>query len=253
MDFPPSSHGEKTAGLTCLLFCGKILRKIFENPRYLRCTRKIRKIACVNTQSGIKYLVVWVGRAHFIQEDLMKTGAPVGSIRKDSRWGYLWQKVENHEAFGNRWVLLHHLIWWRYRKQRVPKGCVLHHKDYSKENNKLSNLQLMTRAAHATLHGTGRLATEETKAKMKNSFKARCTPEWRAAVSKRVKAQHAAGKFGAATVSAESRARASAKISAKLKGRPSSRLGTHVTAEQREHYRQGALKREAAKRSKKCT
>jgi len=175
---------------------------------------------------------------------------PVGEIRKDKFWGYLWQFVKGHPAFKDGWVRVHHLVWWRYRKQRVPRGYVLHHKDHDKENNKVGNLQLMTRSAHATLHGKLRITTEETKAKMKVSSKARCTPEWREAVSQRVKAQHAAGKFGQATWTEEGRKRAAEKSSAAQKGRPGNRLGKRATEEQREHYHQAAIKREAAKRRK---
>jgi group I intron endonuclease len=57
----------------------------------------------------------------------------------------------------------------------------------------------------------------------------RCTPEWRAAVSLRVKEQHAAKKFGRSTWTAE----AEASMSAKLKGRPSVMLGKHHTEEAR--------------------
>lgn len=118
--------------------------------------------------------------------------------------------------------------------------------------------------------------------------KERCTPEWRAAVSERVKAQHAAKKFGRATWSEEAATtqaakmigkpsamkgrhhteEARAKISARHKGvsksaehvaklsgvnnhnygKPSPRRGTTVSEVSRERIRQAALAREAAKK-----
>ncbi len=91
--------------------------------------------------------------------------------------------------------------------------------------------------------------------RMSAAAKARCTPEWRAAVSLRVKAQHAAGKFGSATVTPAGRARIRRKIRAQRteisnklrelwRGEFGERLRKiHNSPEVRERHRQGALRR----------
>jgi hypothetical protein len=115
-------------------------------------------------------------------------------------FGYVWQKVKNHPGFpGATEVKQHHLVWWRYRKERVPRGYVLHHIDEDRTNNKLKNLKLMTNAEHVRLHSTGRKLNDAQRKNASVKAKRRCTPEWKAAVSERVKLQHAQGKFGQAT------------------------------------------------------
>lgn len=45
----------------------------------------------------------------------------------------------------------HHLVW-EQAYGPIPDGYEIHHKDGNKLNNKLSNLQLLTRSEHARLH-----------------------------------------------------------------------------------------------------
>jgi hypothetical protein len=81
-------------------------------------------------------------------------------------------------------VPLHHYIWWRYHKQRIGRGFVLHHKDENKTSNKASNLQRMTIGKHTTLHMTGRPCSELTRTKMSASSKGKAkSPEHCAAIS----------------------------------------------------------------------
>lgn len=126
----------------------------------------------------------------------MPKRAPAGSVRICQYYGYAWVKVEDHEEFKDGWVKEHHLVWWKYRKQRVPAGYILHHKDENKLNNKVSNLELLQRGVHAKLHHQGSTRTAAQKSVQSTRAKERCTPEWRAAVSARVKLQHQKGKFG---------------------------------------------------------
>jgi hypothetical protein len=76
------------------------------------------------------------------------------SVRKD---GYARVKCVAHEEFGTRWVLRSHFVWWRWRRQRVKRGWCLHHKDEDRLHDVISNLQLMTRAAHSKLHKEGKV------------------------------------------------------------------------------------------------
>lgn len=46
---------------------------------------------------------------------------------------------------------IHRLVWESFVGE-IPKGCVIHHKDGNKQNNKLSNLQLVTTKEHHDIH-----------------------------------------------------------------------------------------------------
>lgn len=45
-----------------------------------------------------------------------------------------------------------HCFVWEYYNGPIPKGYEVHHKDFDKSNNDISNLQLLTRAEHRKLH-----------------------------------------------------------------------------------------------------
>jgi hypothetical protein len=116
--------------------------------------------------------------------------------RIDNYYGYVWVRVKLHGAIRAVWIKEHHFLWSKKHGRKVPDGFVLHHKDHNKENNRLSNLVLMSRAEHARTHHVGRKISLLVRRKMSRSAKARCTPVWRKAVSQRVKLQHKQGRFG---------------------------------------------------------
>lgn len=125
-----------------------------------------------------------------------KRFVPAGSTYFDNYFGYIYEKVVDDPEFGTRWVLQHHLVWWRNKRQRVPRGWVLHHKDDCKTHNALRNLKLITRGEHQRLHRVGSKLSAEVKERMRVAAIKRCTPKWRKAVSKRVKQQHKDRRFG---------------------------------------------------------
>lgn len=45
-----------------------------------------------------------------------------------------------------------HVAVWRYHNGDVPKGCHVHHIDGDKSNNQISNLRLMEKGLHLSLH-----------------------------------------------------------------------------------------------------
>ena len=91
--------------------------------------------------------------------------------------------------------------------------------------------------------------TEEQQIQWSEKAKARCTPEWKEEVSKRVTEQSASGNFGAATWTEESRKKQSEALSKALKGRVL-RPSKPISEESRQRYKLAALKREAAKRER---
>lgn len=47
----------------------------------------------------------------------------------------------------------HHFVWAEYFGQaNIPSGCVIHHIDLNKDNNDITNLQLLTISEHMKLH-----------------------------------------------------------------------------------------------------
>ena len=89
-----------------------------------------------------------------------------------------WVGCVKHPEFGTRWIQRSHYVWWRYKKQRVPHGWVLHHKDEDGMRDVMSNLQLMTKSEHSKHHMTAeRIA----------SLLAGMTPKIRAAVGLRAR------------------------------------------------------------------
>jgi group I intron endonuclease len=121
--------------------------------------------------------------------------------------------------------------------------------DYWRSRRLYYNRQPSAKSAKGTKY------TKEQRQIQSEKAKARCTPEWRAAVSARVKKQHAEGKFGDATLTPEGRARRKEKLKARRKeiGIKMKKLWTgemgvrlrakHRSPETREKHRQGALRR----------
>ena len=54
-------------------------------------------------------------------------------------------------SIGKRRVLGHQVVWRTFRGP-IRRGFVVHHKNHNPADNRLCNLQLLTRAEHARLH-----------------------------------------------------------------------------------------------------
>lgn len=92
---------------------------------------------------------------------------------------------------------LTHIVYWLRTGKFVPKGHVIHHSDHNPENNVFENYELMTRAAHAAHHHTGKKRSAKTRAKLKATAAIwSSTPEFRKLVSERAKQQHRENNFG---------------------------------------------------------
>ena len=72
--------------------------------------------------------------------------------------GY-WVITSRKEGNGNK--LLHRLLYEDFYGVTLLKGNVIHHKDENKLNNRISNLELITKGEHNSLHNTGRKHSEE--------------------------------------------------------------------------------------------
>lgn len=94
------------------------------------------------------------------------------------RYGYF---VARHEDYM-------HINVWIAHNGPIPKGYVIHHKDYltntdNKTNNDIDNLQCMTRAEHASLHHKGKKGkkgikwTDKQRAVIRNGRTSKYTDE----------------------------------------------------------------------------
>ena len=78
---------------------------------------------------------------------------PVGSIKTRTEWHNSlpserrWIKI----AEPNKWSLLAIHIWTK-RKGSIPKGMLIHHKDFDYLNDDFKNLQMLTRSEHINIH-----------------------------------------------------------------------------------------------------
>lgn len=65
-------------------------------------------------------------------------------FRRDKRSGY-YLNSQTHKRL--------HVYIWEFFNGEIPPGCHVHHKDFSKSNNEIDNLELLSKSDHAKLHG----------------------------------------------------------------------------------------------------
>ena len=59
--------------------------------------------------------------------------------------GYIYVKFEGKN-------IRQHILTWIKFYGEIPEGCVIHHKDFDRQNNSIENLEMMTKKAHDKLH-----------------------------------------------------------------------------------------------------
>lgn len=59
-------------------------------------------------------------------------------------------------ADANGYAYLHLLVWVSAGKEKPPKGWVLHHANEHRSDNRLANLEQLTRAEHNRIHNAER-------------------------------------------------------------------------------------------------
>lgn len=93
-----------------------------------------------------------------------KINTPFGTARFNESTGYYRvQSVE--KGLHNRF--LHHLIWENHYGKSIPEGCVIHHINNNKTDNRIQNLICVPKKIHDSFHSRHR--TPETIEKIRDS------------------------------------------------------------------------------------
>lgn len=76
----------------------------------------------------------------------------VSIVDKDTQMfdGLMFKRGKDGYYFNNA-GFIHRVVWSHYNGE-IPQNCVVHHKDFNKDNNELSNLELLTFSEHAKIH-----------------------------------------------------------------------------------------------------
>jgi len=93
----------------------------------------------------------------------MKTKYGTARINKE---GYYWITSRKE---GNNGKRLHRLIWEDFYNTEVPKGYVIHHRNFNKLDNCILNLQLMKKGEHIKLHHIDKNVSNNTKMRISES------------------------------------------------------------------------------------
>ena len=82
----------------------------------------------------------------------MKCGAKKGSTpwNKGNGKGWIDNGYRKIKIDGKN-IKEHHVVWIKNNGD-IPQGCVIHHKDFNRQNNSIENLELMSRSSHIRLH-----------------------------------------------------------------------------------------------------
>lgn len=79
-----------------------------------------------------------------------------------------------YREVGNFKNLMHRYVW-EYYNDKIPKGYEIHHIDFDRSNNDISNLQLVSRSEHRKIHAD--LLTDEQRDWKRNNLNTKARPK----------------------------------------------------------------------------
>ncbi len=106
-----------------------------------------------------------------------------------------------YRAINNFKCLMHRYVW-EYYNGKIPSGYEIHHIDFDRSNNDISNLQLVSRSEHRKIHAD--LLTDEQREWKRNNLNTKARPkaiEWHKSEagrkwhSEQIKMQRELGQF----------------------------------------------------------
>lgn len=104
------------------------------------------------------------------ENTMLKTKYGNAKIQKDGYYMITSGKEGNHGK------LLHRLIWEDWYKKPVPDGYVIHHINGNKTDNRIQNLQCVSKEAHTRFHHKGRNYSDEFKRQRSMQYKGKGNP-----------------------------------------------------------------------------
>ena len=97
-----------------------------------------------------------------------KMKAFVGKNNPCWKGGYVGKNGYHYTRINGKYELTHRVVY-EEEMGEIPRGMFIHHKDENKLNNKVSNLELISPAAHASLHVSS--FTEKEALKMREIYR----------------------------------------------------------------------------------
>ena len=92
-------------------------------------------------------------------------------MNKNKKGYVLIQMPAHPRADSSGRVFEHIVVWETTHNAKVPRGCVIHHINGIKDDNRPENLQLLTASEHTILHNSLRKLSDETKYKISEKAK----------------------------------------------------------------------------------
>lgn len=158
LSYNEKKHKREFRKATCIHQTGvkKVLKVTFDNGQELICTP--------NHPFGVRS---WNGKkgeyVKYVEAQDLKEGMRVKSAYKEYHGDF--DNGRQYVVFGHS-DYLHRMIWEYYNAKDIPEGYVVHHKDFNRDNNDISNLELMSSTDHKSLHLSLRHQEGDTSIKM---------------------------------------------------------------------------------------
>lgn len=123
-----------------------IYKVTLNNGKIIRATKNHKIMLLDGTYKELKDLQPGDSLRHISLEN--KTLKDIHPTVNSNSQAYKWIKIGDKK----RYISEHRLIAEHFYNQKIPKGCVVHHKDCNAQNNSPNNLEVMTKEAHDEFH-----------------------------------------------------------------------------------------------------